>query len=344
MKICGRSNVCCLLAGIVMNIFALPLVPHGSAAELHPGDILVDYFNGNQIVQLAPDGTLLATFTGPGSQWLGAALTPDGRIVTTTRSPVRGVNVINPANSMVSSFATPGVFVPGKCSVFADGNIAVPDQASNVYLYSPTGQLVRTISPYGASYLSASGHAADDTLWVTDLTQGRVYHMSETGASLSWFSVGFRCADIAVDPTDNTLWLPAQSSGVIHHFSQLGISLGDIPTFNGKPSEGVAVAPDGSLYMTTAWSTLVGHVSRGGVLINSFDSHTAEPYCLTVVPTAVAEPSSIVLLGIAAGGFIGYRVRRRQRDATAPKSGQNCFSFPSAVPNESSCAPVDAGI
>ncbi len=325
MEIGRSSRLCCLLAGIAMSILASPFVPHGSATELQPGDILVNYFNGSQILQLAPDGTLLATFTGPGSQWLGAALAPDGSIVTTTRSPLpRGVNVINPGDSTVYSFATPEVYVPGKCSVFADGDIAVPDQLTHVYLYTSTGQLVRTISPYGATYLAASEVAADDTLWVTDLQGDGVYHLTETGSILSSFSVGFRPNDIAVDPTDGTLWLANQTSGVIDHFSQFGVSLGNIPTFDSEPSEGVAVAADGSLYMTTAFSTLVGHVSRTGVLINSFDSHSAEPYCLTVVPAAVPEPSSLSLAATLAMACLVLGLARERRGRHLSLNSTRC--------------------
>jgi DNA-binding beta-propeller fold protein YncE len=299
--------------GVLVSFLTLVGSSRRVYAELHPGDILVDDFNGNKLLQFSPDGTLLSTFTGPGEQWLGVALTSDGNIVTTTRLPIpHGINLLSPSGSLVRWFATPELVFntwPGKPSVFADGNIAVPDQDTHVHLYSQSGAFVRTINPPGSSYLVASAVAADDTLWLTDLLQRRLFHLTKDGSVLGSVPVGFTPVDLAIDPTDGTLWVNDQSNPAIHHFDAAGNSLGDIPTFNGNPPEGVSVAADGTLYITTAWSSVVGHVSRTGTLLDSFDSHATGPSFLMVV---VPEPSSLMLSSLLAMGLL-----RRWRARTA---------------------------
>ena len=69
-------------------------------AALIPGDILVNEYStsaaGNSIQEYSPSGTLVQTFSDGGNttNWSGASLTPDGKVVTSIREAVsRGLRI-----------------------------------------------------------------------------------------------------------------------------------------------------------------------------------------------------------------------------------------------------------
>ncbi|MGD9648799.1 MAG: hypothetical protein AB7U73_24015 [Pirellulales bacterium] len=57
-----------------------------SRAGFLPGDVLLNNFSGHNIEQIRASGILEQTFTGTGQYWVGAALTPDGKLVTVYRN------------------------------------------------------------------------------------------------------------------------------------------------------------------------------------------------------------------------------------------------------------------
>jgi len=72
---------------------ALAAVAAPSAhAQLNPGDILLNNLISN-VQRYSPAGTLLNTYTGTGTNYEGASVTPSGNIVTTRRFPTTGFNI-----------------------------------------------------------------------------------------------------------------------------------------------------------------------------------------------------------------------------------------------------------
>src|SRR5687767_6943465 len=121
-------------------------------AQIPAGELLLNMYTSGRIERFRPDGTHVWTSTGgTGSQWEGCSYTPQGRVVTTRRSPDHGVNVFDSNGAQVHSFTTPQVnFVPGDVSVFSDGTIAVTDQVGKVHLYTESGAFISTIVPAGS--------------------------------------------------------------------------------------------------------------------------------------------------------------------------------------------------
>lgn len=81
-------------------------------------------------------------------------------------------------------------------------------------------------------------------------------------------------------------------------------------------------SPFGQTNIRINWSSLAGQISIGETkLVNiSIVDNTGNLFLtgfdLTVSSTAVPEPSSFVLLGVAAGGYFGFRRRRKLKKTT----------------------------
>jgi hypothetical protein len=281
------------------------------ATDLVPGDILVNNLETSNVQEYQPNGTLVHTFTGKGTLFEGASLTPTGNLVTTYRSPSPGgVDTFSLGGLQIDTFTTPQIASnPADLSVFPNGLIAVDNQnsaAPAVDEYSPTGTFIRSITMPDAGDPFGNYVAPNGTLWVVE-NPGRIFNMTETGTVLTTIDPDFSgAADLVVDPTDNSIYVTDFINDLVHHFSSTGTILGQFTTAISGP-EGIAIASDNSLYIDGD-STLLDHYSTTGTLLSTLPlSNPGTPLFMSVIP--LPEPTSLTLLTIFSLGLTARRNR-----------------------------------
>src|SRR5450432_3432941 len=96
---------------VTIGLFALCFGKTTAFAVLgpfQPGEILVNNLLSSNVQRYSSTGVLEQTYTGTGTDWEGASLTPDGNLVTSYRlkngkvSP--GIDIFNPAGTQIASF------------------------------------------------------------------------------------------------------------------------------------------------------------------------------------------------------------------------------------------------
>jgi streptogramin lyase len=289
-------------------------------AEFIPGDILLNNLgssNSSNIQQYSPSGVLKQTFTGTGEGWQGASLTQGGNLVTTFRNngpSGPGVDIFSPNGTQIASFSTTQVSAAGDVSVFPDGTLAISDQVGSrgIALYSQIGTYRGTLALPGASNPLGNVIAADGSLWVTDVTADRLFHLNESGTVLANFAVGFNPTDVVVDRVDGSLWVSDFGAPTIHHLSSTGLDLGNFSSAAPGRSVGIGFAPNGALWTTSDFASNLYQYSTTGDLLTQFPlvDTGAFPFVLTVVPASVPEPSSFMLAILS---FIALAALRRRR-------------------------------
>lgn len=266
-------------------------------AEVLPGDVLINDFIDSVIRHYRADGTLVRTLSGTGSGWEGAAVTPDGNVVTTRRTPQPGVNIFDADGRQVASFNTPEVDMPSDVSVFSDGTIAVNDQTNDreVVLYRPDGSHVDTWPLPIAAWGSTVG--LDETLWVTWYGGFRIAQLGRDGSLLRDIPLGFRPGDMVVDPADGTLWVSHNDGARVFHLAPEGSVLGSFPVALSGSFNAIGLAPDRSLLVTSdSSSSRLLNYSQVGRLLGSLPLVSPRgTLFMTVVPAVVPEPSTWVI-------------------------------------------------
>lgn len=317
-----KSLIFSSLLLVLLGTFCVQFPAH---AQFLSGDLLVSEFGANAVEQYRPDGTLVRTFTGTGSVWKGAALTPEGNLVTTyqylngNNTGASGINIFNASGTQIASFSTPNVTVPEDVSVFADGTLAIDDFSSTspaVRLYDQQGHFLRNLIPGGL--YSPFGNTVDaaNTLWVADTGGKFVWQLSQTGAVLNGFNTGLNVSpiEIVVAP-DGTLYVADNGTFLVDHLSSTGATLGSF-SVGGINIRGLALAPDGqSLYVTGIGNRLLYHYDLNGNRLGTFPlNNPNNAWFLTVVPNAaplaVPEPDSFALLALSLVGASVLALRR----------------------------------
>jgi sugar lactone lactonase YvrE len=276
-----------------MLLLASPL-----AAEIQSGDLLINYFTLGGVEAFRPDGTrVMASGLLTGKNRFGVALTPDGLIATSYRSPTRGIDLIDDTGTRVRSFDTPEVIgLTGDVSVFSDGTLAFCDQLGRVELYDPFGVHVRTIPTPELGRPVGSWIDGNDHLWVLDdqTGYGTVARYDQSGTLLDSFATAFGLGDLVTAP-DGTLWISGREDGKIYHLDAVGNVLGSFPavtiTVDGF-FYGIALAPDGSLYAVGISGNTVYHYGPTGGLLGSF-------------PVTGLSPTSLLIAGAVTSGIQG---------------------------------------
>ena len=257
---------CCMLLGMGGS--------HASAG-IRNGDILINTFENSSIGHYVADGTLLTTFLGTGSSWEGASLTPLGQVVTTRRNPSRGVNIFDADGTEIFTFDTPEVtFVPADINVFADGVLAVNDQAGNVDLYTQAGIYITTYTAPDMDRAFGGFVDSSDTLWVADTrtvggANGAIYRFARDGTLLDMFELGWEPGDLVV-AEDGTLWVSERNDHVVMHLSATGTPIDSFPTAVVGKFNTIGVGLDGSIWAGGEGALEILQYSPDGVLIGSF--------------------------------------------------------------------------
>ena len=275
-----------------------------------PGEILVNEYSGNSVQRYSATGTLLQTFTGPGTLWSGVALTPDGNLVAGHRGPSAGIEIFSPAGTQLASFAVTGVGNINDVSVFPNGTLAVSDFTNKiVQFWSQAGAQGPTVALPGVPKPQGSTVGSDGILYVAGYTTNNLARVSAGGVSLGNVSLTFQPGDLVMNPMDGTLWVSGFDNDRAYHITTTGTLLGSFPTGLTGHFGGIGLAPDdNSLYVTSDGSTVVKHFDLSGGLLGSFALTSPNlPFFMTVVPAP--EPTSAALLGL---GALWLAARRRR--------------------------------
>lgn len=279
-----------------------------AAAPFQPGDIFLNNLLEPNIQQYRSDGTLADTFTGTSTLWEGAAITPDGRLVTTFRGPrtglsqyrLGGLNFFDPDGTETSILA-PELNLPGDVSVFQDGTLAVSSQfGRSIELFTPAGAHAGSINYSGFVGDNAplgSTVAPDDTLWVALGRRPTIHQFNQQGVRLGGFDAAFNVGELAIDPVDGTLWLANQNGNTVHQYSTDGVELSSFPTAVVAASQrfnGIAFGPGRTLYVVSEFSDSIYHYNRAGTLLGSIP--IAAPNSPLFLSVIVPEPSTLWLL------------------------------------------------
>ncbi|MCP3914690.1 MAG: hypothetical protein GY711_03920 [bacterium] len=251
---------------------------------MQAGEILVNGITPGGLRHYHPSGTLQHEATGP-AYWSGAAIDAAGHWLTAFINGSTSELLVHDVDgSLLQSIPIPEVLSQnGDVSIFADGTIAICDSFQpKVELYTPAGTHLMTLSPPGMLRAFGSVVDAQDTLWVTDFSARRVWHFERSGTLLGSFPIAGNQQPADIDEADDgTLWLVLYYAELVQHYGRDGTLLGSFPyTPPGTYVSGIAVAPDGSLWVGASGSSL-HRFDASGTLLGDF-ALPNRPWFLTV--------------------------------------------------------------
>lgn len=248
----------CLHSAALLGLASLSL------AQVAPDEILVSGIGG--LCHMRQDGSVVVSTTGgTGSVWTGTGILPDGRWVTTRRDP-EGINIFDPTtgNEVATFDLTPNMLSPRGPSLFSDGAIAISDEYGIVQYYDVLGNLLVEIDLPGAPTFTGGSFVDDrDQLWVAHWGYPTgLYRFDRAGNMLGFFatddySYGFHVAG------DGTIWLSYY--GEVEHWERDGTFLGSFASGFGNVW-GITVAPDGTVWVTGAYTELRQFAPDGTLL------------------------------------------------------------------------------
>ncbi len=247
-----------------------------SAAGRAQADILLNVYDVNaRIERLRQDGTPVWTSSGgTGTEWEGCTLTSQGRVACTRRGPQAGINLFDASGAQVQEFPTPTVaFVPGDLSMFSDGTLAVVSQAGPVQLYTQAGTFVSSMNA-GALHPFGCHIDSHDNLFLCDIVgpsgiQGRLHKLNRAGQVLLSIPLPWDPADLVAAP-DDTLWVADRINKKVRRLDAGFGQLGEFPVAVSGLFSSIALADDGTLFVSGESSTSILHYSDTGVLLGSF--------------------------------------------------------------------------
>lgn len=307
---------------------ALAGAPHASAQPFASGEILLtNYGNGvtaGKVQRYTASGSFVQSYSdGLGVNWLGAAVTPGGNLVTSHQVEYPNPNQFtasvvsfSPSGTAVGSFLTSGIAVPGGVSVFANGNVAVSGQFTNsVTIFTPSGGTV-AMAPAGANPIGTYV-GPDNVLAVAGYGNSTLSRIDQNGVLLGTVGLSFQPGGVAA-AHDGTYWLSGVKDGRAHHVTATGADLGSFLIGLSGDFYALGLTPDDqSLYVATFDGSVVRKFNTSGVQLSEFAINTPDhPVTLTVV-SPTPEPAGV--LAVAAGGAwvlaCAARCRRGRRSS-----------------------------
>jgi outer membrane protein assembly factor BamB len=164
-------------------------------------------------------------------------------------------------------------------------------------------------------------------LYRFDLSTGTSKLIAHTADTIEALAFGPGGTLYALGKLDGNLYTIDPTTGSMMLIGNVGISIG-------SPTGGLGFSPDGTLFATLddklyTLSTLTGAATAVGISDPSMSTGFSSISGLAFGPSAVPEPSSLVMIGIGLAGSVGLGVRRALRRRRTP---------PSEHPGESLCS------
>ncbi len=307
-----------LLLAVTMMVVG-GMSPRGNAGQVV---LYVANSGSGTITEYSQSGSYLGVFAsgldGPGNLTVDHA----GDVLVTT---VDGFSEYSPSGSLLLSVQT--TFALGQIQVAANGNLLVNSYyGGDVLEYSPTGQYLGVFSNPGLQRAYYSALDPQGNLYVTDHFSGVIEKISPTGVvegALPAYLPGV--AGIAFDAKGDLFAILATYSfeglyaNAIVEFAPNGNLIGTVTYLNLSDPTGLAIGPDGNLYVSDYLGNTIAEYSPYGAFLGTFTTTNLDgPHGIAFSAGSVPEPSSAVLLVIAvmAGAPFVARLRCRRLSLT----------------------------
>jgi len=314
------------------RICAIAAIASILTGSVSADSIYISSFNSDAVYKVdATTGVLQQTISAPGLlvSPSGLALSPDGSklYVSGTNSSNADVYVFDAGSgSLINQFSS---------SLTGGRGLALSADGSTLYqsgLGSDTIEVYNTTT--GAGSLGTSGlnnpqglalTADGNSLFVANSGANNVrefaIHAGGTNRTLNAPASFYSPSDVVLSPGGSTLYVSTfgDSSTTNNQILRYDVATGNFLgswTISGPAGDlyGLAITPDGSkLYVADTFNDLIYTVNTATGVSSSF-STTAPidgPAFILYAPTAVPEPSSLVLCGIGAALGLGAVLRRR---------------------------------
>jgi subtilisin family serine protease/streptogramin lyase len=245
--------------------------PKGIAVDKE-GNVWVVDSNNNRVVKFNPKGEYLSKFgtAGTGNGQFATphdiAFTANGNIWVTDTGNYR-VQEFDPSGKYLAQFGSSGTgsgkfTYPKGIAIGPNGHIWVSDYLyRRVEEFSASGEFIRAVGQGGEEQITFSypdGIAVDSagSVWVADWHNNRVQELSSTGGLLGKFGIegegdGQLKGPSAIDiKPSGDLVITDRSTGRVQQFTTAGEYVTQFGYHNVSEQEGVAVAPNGIVYVS----------------------------------------------------------------------------------------------
>jgi hypothetical protein len=314
------------IIGLAMTLAMCSLHLQGSA---HADGISLYVANeGNGTVrQFSESGTDLGNFVSGLIAPANVSVDRSGNVFVSDFGG-QSIQEYSPQGNLLLTISTS--FSPGQVQVAANGNLLVNNYyGGDVLQYSPTGQYLGVFCNPGLARAYYSALDSQGNLYITDHGDGGlVRKISPSGIDEGNFisGVGF-VAGIAYNSTgDLYVAIDGSLSGgkdKIVEYSATGTYLGLITETGLGLPEGIALGPDGNLYVANYGNNTIQDFSPSGANLGVFANTGLDGPTGIAFGASVPEPSSAVLLIMAGVTIPTYLIlRRRSRWTPSPNPNQ----------------------
>ena len=165
-----------------------------------------------------------------------------------------------------------------------------------------------------AAILTSTARA--NTLYVINSGDNTVVKLTPPSGTITPFASTDTPYGLAFDPSGNLFVVNSVTSGSVSKVTPSGTVSVFATGFNN--ASGITFDSSGNLFVALFRADEVSEFNSSGQLVSNYTGFHG-PIFLAIEPSAVPEPSSMMLIGLGAAGLIGYRWRcRKQPDKANP--------------------------
>jgi RNA polymerase sigma-70 factor (ECF subfamily) len=260
---------------------------------LQPGDVVVTSGGGGHgfALHVSPDGTPRAVASGPPvDYWVGNTLVPGGWACLAVKglASKRHALVLFDAETGRERHRFPlrEIMFPADLVALPDGTLAVSDRGEpRLERYAVSGEHLGTIElpgeHAGGLHLDPRGR-----LWAIDPVGRQVHCLDPSGSLLSTTPVDVIPGDVA-SAGDGSFWVTGHTDGLVLHVDLEGRELERFDSGFRLNVVGIALAPDGTVWVSSLSSREVRRFRPDGRRVGGFICPPGfQPECLSVSPAA----------------------------------------------------------